>query len=39
MGDYERIVARIRELMYIPRPAGCRKLEGTVNDYRIRISD
>jgi mRNA interferase RelE/StbE len=38
LGDYERIVAAIRDLADNPRPAGCRKLTGR-EGWRIRIGD
>jgi mRNA interferase RelE/StbE len=32
-----RVIAAIRQLAHNPRPAGCRKLIGDTNDWRIRI--
>jgi mRNA interferase RelE/StbE len=34
-----RVVTRIESLGISPRPAGCRKLQGTGALYRIRIGD
>ena len=34
-----RVVTRIESLRISPRPAGCRKLQGTGALYRIRIGD
>lgn len=34
-----RVYSKIAALAMIPRPAGCKKLEGGVNDWRIRIGD
>jgi mRNA interferase RelE/StbE len=36
---FHRIVRSIRALAEDPRPAGCRKLTGSENDWRIRIGD
>jgi mRNA interferase RelE/StbE len=35
----ERITARIGKLAGDPRPSGCKKLKGGVNEWRIRIGD
>jgi mRNA interferase RelE/StbE len=35
----DRAVGQIRLLGSNPRPAGCRKLAGSKNDWRIRIGD
>ena len=35
-GDLERIMSRISGLADEPRPAGCEKLTGTSNAWRIR---
>jgi len=35
----ERIQPRIRELATDPRPAGCKKLRGYKDRWRIRIGD
>jgi mRNA interferase RelE/StbE len=35
----DRVVAAIQALAKNPRPAGCRKLSGTDNDWRIRVGD
>ena len=32
-------IAAIDELAQNPRPAGCAKLVGTANDWRIRVGD
>lgn len=34
-----RIIPHIRALAENPRPAGCHKLAGSKNDWRIRIGD
>jgi mRNA interferase RelE/StbE len=34
-----RIVARIEALASNPRPSGCRKIEGSVDLWRIRVGD
>jgi len=34
--DFDRIVAQMKALAENPRPAGCRKIRGSVNDWRIR---
>ncbi len=34
-----RVIAVIRQLATQPRPPGCRKLVGGVNDWRIRVGD
>lgn len=34
-----RIAARIEKLADNPRPSGCKKLKGGVNEWRIRIGD
>lgn len=36
---FDRIVPRIRSLAETPRPPGCHKLAGSLNDWRIRIGD
>jgi mRNA interferase RelE/StbE len=36
---FDRIVPRIKALADNPRPAGCHKLTGSKNDWRIRIGD
>ncbi len=36
---YERISIKIQQLTDDPRPDGVVKLKGSVNEYRIRISD
>jgi mRNA interferase RelE/StbE len=36
---YERISIRIQQLADNPRPDGVVKLKGSVNEYRIRVSD
>jgi mRNA interferase RelE/StbE len=35
----DRLIAAIRALGNNPRPAGCRKLAGGKNDWRIRVAD
>lgn len=34
--DRERVIARIRTLAMDPRPAGCEKLSGLEDRYRVR---
>lgn len=34
-----RVARAMRSLANDPRPAGCRKLAGTKNDWRIRVGD
>ena len=34
-----RIIAAIQALAHNPRPADCRKLAGSPNDWRIRVGD
>ncbi len=36
---HDRIIAAIQALARNPRPAGCRKLAGSQNDWRIRVGD
>lgn len=38
-GNRERVIAAIQSLAENPRPTGCRKLVGSVNDWRIRVGD
>ena len=35
--DFTRIVSHIKPLAENPRPAGCRKIAGSSNDWRIRV--
>ena len=35
----KRIVPKIESLARVPRPAGCRKLKGEKNLWRVRIGD
>ncbi len=37
--NFHRVVSRIKALSKNPRPSGCRKITGSVNDWRIRIGD
>ena len=34
-----RIVPRLERLTTVPRPAGCKKLAGGHNEWRIRVGD
>jgi mRNA interferase RelE/StbE len=34
--DFDKIIEQIKALSGNPRPAGCRKIRGSVNDWRIR---
>jgi mRNA interferase RelE/StbE len=36
---YNRAIQRVRRLSENPRPEGCRKLEGSINDWRLRVGD
>jgi len=36
---FHRIIPHIKALAENPRPANCRKLTGSKNDWRIRIGD
>jgi mRNA interferase RelE/StbE len=36
---FDRLLPRIKALADNPRPAGCHKLAGSKNDWRIRIGD
>ena len=37
--NFQRIISRIKALSQNPRPAGCRSLFGSKNDWRIRVGD
>ena len=36
---HDRVIAAVRALSENPRPAGCRKLTGADDDWRIRVGD
>jgi len=36
---HDRVISAIQRLAKNPRPAGCRKLTGSDNDWRIRVGD
>jgi mRNA interferase RelE/StbE len=36
---FHRIILQIKTLAENPGPSGCRKIAGSKNDWRIRISD
>ena len=36
---HDRVIDAIRSLSANPRPAGCRKIVGSQNDWRIRVGD
>jgi mRNA interferase RelE/StbE len=36
---HDRVIAAIQALARNPRPAGCQKLIGSDNDWRIRVGD
>jgi mRNA interferase RelE/StbE len=36
---HDRVISAIQGLAKNPRPAGCRKLTGAENDWRIRVGD
>jgi mRNA interferase RelE/StbE len=35
--EFHRIISHITDLAENPRPAGCRKIMGSKNDWRIRV--
>ncbi len=35
--EFQRVIAAIRALAENPRPPGCRKIAGSVNDWRVRV--
>jgi mRNA interferase RelE/StbE len=37
--EFDRIISNIRALAENPRPAGCRKIVGSKNDWRIRVGE
>lgn len=37
--ETKRIIQRIDSLAFNPRPAGCKKLRGTKDEYRVRSGD
>jgi mRNA interferase RelE/StbE len=37
--NFQRVISHIKALAENPRPAGCRKLFGSKNDWRIRVGD
>ncbi len=37
--ELQKILEEIKKLSLNPRPAGCRKLTGSKNDWRIRIGN
>ena len=36
---HNKIIENISHLSSVPRPAGCKKLKGYKNSYRIRVGD
>ncbi len=38
-GMFQRIIDHIKALADAPRPAGCHKIVGSKNDWRIRVGD
>ncbi len=38
-GIFPRVIAAIKALADDPRPAGCKKLTGSDDDWRIRVGD
>lgn len=36
---FRRVIEEIKSLAQEPRPSGCRKLAGSVSDYRVRVGD
>lgn len=37
--EFSRVIRALRAPAMEPRPAGCRKIEGSKNDWRIRVGD
>lgn len=37
--EFQRIVPALEALAGDPRPKGCRKMSGSVSDWRIRVGD
>ena len=37
--DFHRVIRTIKALAKDPRRAGCRKISGSKNDWRIRVGD
>ena len=37
--DFSRLISPIKALAENPRPAGCRKISGSRNDWRIRVGN
>ena len=37
--NFQRIILRIKALADNPRPTGCQKISGSMNDWRIRIGN
>ena len=37
--NFRRVISHIKMLAENPRPAGCRKISGSKNDWRIRIGN
>lgn len=37
--NFQRIIPHIKALAENPRPAGCRKISGSRNDWRIRVGN
>lgn len=37
--EFSRIIRAVRVLATEPRPAGCRKIEGSKSDWRVRVGD
>ena len=37
--SFQRIISHIKALVENPGPAGCRKISGSKNDWRIRVGD
>ena len=37
--EFQRIIEVIKGLAKNPRPTGCRKISGSIRDWRIRISN
>lgn len=37
--EFHNIIKNIKDLSINPRPPGCRKISGSVSDWRIRVGD
>lgn len=37
--NFQSVISHVKALAENPRPAGCRKISSSVNDWRIRVGD